>query len=54
MVYENDVEDTGMIIPPIPSGDDFESDPKVRYFPLKSCQCVVFGAISHIDRIFTS
>lgn len=27
---KNDVEDTGMIIPPIPSGDDFENDPKVR------------------------
>lgn len=54
MVNENDVEDTGMIIPPIPSGDDFESDPKVRYFPLKSSQYVVVGAILHHDCILTS
>jgi hypothetical protein len=27
---EKDVEDTGMILPPIPSDDDFLADPKVR------------------------
>lgn len=27
---EKDVEDNGMILPPIPSDDDFSADPKVR------------------------